>query len=391
MKRRKFLSSAPLLLGSSCLASAAQIKDQSVGRVHSIDANGDADAQIKKALKAIESDLGGILFFGIGEFNIKNNYELTLPESACFAIYGFGPGISKLICHSLSCAFKIRIRTGIASFSGNPSVQISGISLLAKGRCGTAIHLCPDDADQRGGVATKLLEDLEVTGQTGSDGWALGIHAEDVTFVTITNYLYRSQKGKGVGIKFSGDSNPCDQHLNSIRILGGKYGIEVEGHTEGVYMSKCTMIACESGIYWHPFEPEPLLCLTGSHINSFGPSIRAVNLLQPVIQGNLFYQHDVDKRWAGIQIESTQGTPYDLLNISGNTFHGHPAASEETFGIYIVASGGGMLSGNVFSALKTGIFLDQQCRSISVSGVSFLNSPAGSKILDLGKNNLIQS
>jgi hypothetical protein len=368
------------------------VNHPSVGRIHSIDPNSDVDAQIEKALQAIESDLGGVLFFGVGEFHIKKGYQLTLPEFSSFAIYGLGPGSSKLICHSLTCAFKIRIRTAITNFSSNPSVQVSGISLVARGRCGTAIHLRPDDSDQRGGVATKRFDDLEVTGLTGSDGWELGIDAEDVTFVAISNYCYRSQVGRGTGIKLHGRNDPVDHHLTSIRILGGQYGIEVSGNTEGVYITKCTMIACESGVYWHPsFEPEPLLALIGSHINSSGPCIRAERLLQPVIQGNLFYQHDTDKRWAGIQIDSTTGTPYDLLNISGNTFHGHPQATEDTFGIYIVATGGGMISGNIFSAVKTGIYLGRQCSQVSVSGVSFLNSPKGTKVQDLGSNNLIQT
>ena len=66
-----------------------------------------------------------------------------------------------------------------------------------------------DSSEDRGGVATKHIEDLEVTGQSGRDYWSYGIHAFDVTFVTINNYTYRSKVGKGIGIKFSGgSSNP---------------------------------------------------------------------------------------------------------------------------------------------------------------------------------------
>lgn len=277
-------------------------------------------------------------------------------------ISGAGVGLTRLVFRDVAAAILVRLDTDIREAEASPSFSIEGVSLQAKGNCGTAVQLERRDQTRQGGIAEKRFSDLAIEGKGGN--WSMGIKVNDVTFCTFRDITLRLQNPNGTGIFITGQLAPVDHHLTGVRILACHTGIKVGGTVEGVYVQQATIIGVDIGIDWDTDGFEPLLAVSGSHISARSVCIRGNNLLQPVIVGNLLYQPQGPMPWHGIQLRSKQTTGYDLLQISNNTLHGHPAHKVENTGIAVNAASAGVLDGNIFSAVDIGIRLGKDAFSI---------------------------
>lgn len=312
------------------------------------DANADQIDEIR-FLPGVYEMPGGLVFekkFGHGGLRIS----------------GAGVGLSRLIFNNEPSAILVRLDTDIRPSDISPAFSIEGLSLQAQGNCGTAVQLERRDLTRQGGIAEKSFRNLAIEGKGGS--WEMGIKVVDVTFCTFRDITLRPQHPKGTGIFITGQQAPVDHHLHGIRILGCHTGIKVGGNVEGVYVQQATIIGIDVGIDWDTDGFEPLLAVAGSHISARSACIRANNLLQPVIVGNLLYQPQGGGSWCGVQIRSKRSTGYDLLQISNNILHGHPEHEADNTGIEVNAASAGVLDGNIFSAVDTGIRLGKDASNI---------------------------
>ena len=312
------------------------------------DANADKIDEIR-FLPGVYEMPGGLVFekkFGQGGLRIR----------------GAGVGLTRLVFKDAPTAILVRLDTDIRPSEISPAFSIEGLSLQAQGKCGTAVHLERRDPTRQGGIAEKRFSDIAIEGKGGN--WETGIKAVDVTFCTFRNITLRPQNPLGTGIFITGQQAPVDHHLSGIRILDCHTGIKVGGNVEGVYVQQATIIGIEIGIDWDTDGYEPLLAVTGSHISARSACIRANNLLQPVIVGNLLYQPKSKGRWWGIQIRSEQATGFDLLQISNNILHGHPEHTAENTGIEVNAASAGVLDGNIFSEVDAGFRLGKNASNI---------------------------
>lgn len=298
--------------------------------------------------------------------------EYEMPEGLVFEkkfgqgglrISGAGVGLTRLVFKDVPTAILVRLDTDIRQTDVSPAFTIEGVTLQAQGKCGTAVQLERRDQTRQGGIAEKRFSDLAIEGKGGS--WDMGIKVIDVTFCTFRDITLRTQNPKGTGISITGQNAPVDNHLTGVRILGCHTGIKVGGNVEGVYVQQATIIGIDIGIDWDTDSFEPLLAVTGSHISAQSVCIRANNLLQPIISGNLLYQSGNEGSWCGIQIRSKQATGYDLLQISNNILHGDPSHKAENTGIEVNAASAGVLDGNIFSEVDTGIRLGKDASGIN--------------------------
>lgn len=328
--------------------------------------------RLAAAVAAVNTNQADVLVFAPGDFDLREPLEFTKRFGhSGLRIRGAGPGITRLRCHAVDVGIRVSLDTDIRQPAGNPSFAVEDLSLIAKGECGTAIELLRGNSDKSGGTAPKIFRRLVIEGQDGR--WTNGIKATDLTFCTFRDLTFRLPRENSTGIHLTGETSPVDHHLTGLRFLGGGTGIRVSGTVEGVYLTQITMIGTDIGIDWDTAGHEPLLSLSGSHINARTCCVRADRLLQPIITGNLFYQADPGKTWTGIEIRTKRATAYDLFQISSNTFHGHPRHEAASTGLFIQAAGAGVVHGNIFSAVDTGIQLGQKANELSVSGSLFRN------------------
>jgi len=321
---------------------------------------------IARAVADANADRIDEIRFLPGEYEMPGGlvFEKKFGQSG-LRISGVGAGLSRLVFKNVPTAILVRLDTDIRQTDLSPAFSIEGVSLQAQGACGTAVQLERRDPTRQGGIAEKRFNNMAIEGKDGS--WDMGIKAMDVTFCTFRDITLRPQNPKGTGIFITGQQSPVDHHLTGVRILGCHTGIKVGGTVEGVYVQQATIIGIDIGIDWDTDSFEPLLTVTGSHISARSACIRANNLLQPLIIGNLLYQPQGDGPWCGIQIRSKRATGYDLLQISNNILHGHPAHKAENTGIEVTAASAGVLDGNIFSAVDTGIRLGKDASDITPS------------------------
>lgn len=323
----------------------------------------DFSQSIVRAVADVNADKIDEIRFLPGEYEMPGGlvFEKKFSQGG-LRISGSGRGLTRLVFKDVPTAILVRLDTDIRPSELSPAFSIEGLSLQAQGSCGTAVQLERRDATRQGGIAEKRFSDIAIEGKSGS--WETGIKANDVTFCTFRDITLRPQNPQGTGIFITGQQAPVDHHLSGIRILDCHTGIKVGGNVEGVYVQQATIIGIEVGIDWDTDSFEPLLAVTGSHISARSSCIRANNLLQPVIVGNLLYQPKGGGEWRGIHIRNQQATGFDLLQISNNILHGHPEHTAGNTGIEVNAASAGVLDGNIFSEVDTGIRLGKNASNI---------------------------
>ena len=335
-----------------------------------------ASEQIDKATEAAESNTIHTIRFAAGDFHLSVPIRVhkKYGENG-IRIEGAGPGLTRLYFSSVKTAIEIILDTGRPQAHRLPSCSVADMTLVAMNDCGTAIKLTKGDNHPTGGISHKILQNLMILTEPGkkAGSWEKGIHVNELTFVTISNLTTRLPSGKGIAILLEGNNNPVDHHLDAIRINQGGVGIEVRGNTEGVYCSHLTMIGPDVGIRWATTSWEPLLLLTASHINAKSCCVELNNILQPLISANSFYQVDPEHPWTAVAILTEKSTPYDLIQISNNQFHGHPGHTVPNTGISINAASSGVVGNNVFSAVDTAVHLGEEVGEIKISGSSYMN------------------
>ena len=326
------------------------------------------------AIEAVNQGRVDVLHFSPGEFRISKGMKLTKRAGqGGLRITGEGPGITKLIFSCKETAIHVEVDSDVRHSSKSPSFLLQNLSMIASDKCGTAVDFSLGNQSTSGGTAIKLFSNLTIEGEAGGS-WAAGIKTTDLTFCSFRDVTLRLPREGAIGIFITGKTAPVDHHLSGIRILSAHTGIKVGGNVEGVYVDQTTMIGVDIGLDWDTTGHEPLLALSSSHISARTTCIRANNLLQPVITGNLLYQAGSDTTWTGIDVTTPRSTAYDLIQISNNTFHGNPKHTVPNTGISIQAASAGAINANVFSALDVGIRLGKETTDLKPSNSIFKNT-----------------
>ena len=119
---------------------------------------------------------------------------------------------------------------------------------------------------------------------------------------------------------FCTDSTISNVNIHNVTASRGA-GIYINAETEGIHVDNCTIINCNSGIYWEAGTAgEPALYVTNTHTNTVQYGIYANKVIQMNITGCLFYGSTFGdlQNWDGIYIK--EGGQDSV--ISGNIFHG---------------------------------------------------------------------
>ena len=222
---------------------------------------------------------------------------------------------------------------------------------------------------------TKNVHDIGIAGSSKPKHWEYGVVLDGCNFTNVDRLSFNGSNSlEGTAILIKGIMNQVDNYINQLRVTEANNGILVEGNTEGVYINQITMIAVRNGIYWNTNSFEPFLSVSNSHINSVVNGILAKNLLQAIITGNLFYQHnrikDKKSEWSAIKIDGKRSTYFDLTVISNNVIHGFDKSSTKLIGINLQKRQNSIITNNIIFRTHVGI-LGKETRNISVNNNSF--------------------
>ncbi len=369
------LVALPVGCTSRPMARNAMVFDDRLQRVVLLSPGTDLEEQLKSAVRRANAGEVDVIRFAPGEFRMPGGLEFQRKlKQGGLRITGHGPGITRLVFSTSQIAIKVQLDTDIHQAATSPSFVLEELSLLASGQCGTAVEVSRGDTSLKGGTSAKQFSNLTIEGMGGQ--WQTGINVRDLAFCSFRDITIRLPREGTTGISISGSTAPVDHHLSGIRIMGSSTGIHVGGDVEGVYIDQTTMIGVGIGVDWNTDGHEPLLALIGSHISARTACVRANHLLQPIITANLLYQADPEVPWTGIDIRTTRPTGYDLLQISNNTLHGDPLHTVPNTGISVEAGSAGVLNGDLFSCVDTGIRLGKNAKNLEPKNCVFRQTKA---------------
>lgn len=335
------------------------------------------------ALQRLYDRGGGTLYFPGGRYQLSTPIRIAQGPGVPLAIRGDGPALSTITWTCPDGGFAIT-STAEGNFDGKTgAIIVEGLSLLTDhidGGTGLAIINTNRNTSP---APKKLIRDIVFAGSLPPQGWGCGVRATDCSFITLSGIDYQ---GHGIAVKFDGQHDPVDIYVQNLRVLGAFTGIDISGNCEGIYVSQSTLLFVERGIHWHTMGPEPFLTVTGSHISASRDCIYATNLLQPIITGNLLYQHG-EGNWTGIWLSGDRSTPFDLIQIAQNIIHGFSGGPKN--GIVVTNRTGGVIQGNVIHNVDTGIWLQIGTSEVRVVD-NYIHEVAAGDFNDEGCGNVIR-
>lgn len=319
----------------------------------------DDTGAIQAAINALlASTWGGTLHFPGGRYLINGSFNVTVPEKKTFLLDGESKQLSTLVHQGLSDLFTISYnkKGGLAGEKGFIGARELSFQTNQPSTT-TAIRLI--SLNGSGSAPQKQFNNLTMAGTNGTSGWERGIQLEDVAFARIEDLTFQGDPSTNLGtaVRIIGTDTPVDTVIRGARVNHAKNGVKVEGSVEGVYVTDSVMIEVTRGVFWDTPGEEPLLRITGCHINSWEHCVRSHNLIQAIICDNLFYQlPDSPFSWVGIQMDGDWNGATSFSQISHNIIHGFGGSGPEN-GIVLDNLQGTIVSNNIIYNVDTGIWL----------------------------------
>lgn len=227
-------------------------------------------------------------------------------------------------------------------------------------------------------------------GATGVDYWTTNVSLNNISEINFNGDLFRgSNAGLGNGLFLDGAGNTQYTtlvNLDSTTFLNEAQGLVYGSYVQGVNVDKCNFNGGAVGIVVGGSEVGTLaqLLLTNSQFNTTQTQI-SINtaLFNLQAANNNFF---IPANFSGINIAAGVSVPFQLMN---NWFDGQGLTGN--FGVAVGGEvvAGGLMQGNIFYTLSSGINLETGSQNISVQGNQFLstttpiiNNGTGNKIIN---------
>lgn len=347
---------------------------------------------VQNAITALLSDGRGVLYFPAGIYKLNSTILINLGTTGSINIRGDGPGISRINWTSATNGFEIIFNPEGGYDGDKRSIIVQELSLLTSAfGTGSAIKLVNNGSSAP--TPLKQIKNIVTAGITTSNFWEYGVRLSGCTFTNITSLHYQGNPFSpgGTAILLEGTNDPVDTFISNLRVFHAENGIEITGNNEGVYIDQSVILFVKKGIYWHTLANEPLLSITGSHINAYECCIYGENLIQGIISNNLLYQNtNYASDWNGIYLTGTASALTDFIQIAHNTIHGwKTTTSNAVNGIVIEKKSRSIIQGNILHDVEIGIWLLPTSENCFVLD-NFIQNFVTSDINNQGLNNTIR-
>lgn len=249
-----------------------------------------------------------------------------------------------------------------------------------------------------------VIEDIEITGLQANSGFTGGIYLFNARNLKIRGCRIVGNQSivewSGIfGIRIDGDEQPVEFCLTDCACYFVDKAFYLNGRgagggIEGIYMSQCTAVSCNYGVYADSDNVNPLIRITGSHFNCFNANILSLNFTHLVISNNVFYAagprlgHD----HVCILLMSDQASGGHVAIISSNILLGANFTGVQKNGIVVsgVAVFNVLITDNCVGGYTTPIWLGQGTHDIVVTGTNRIFGNTNNCVVDEGTGNTVQ-
>ncbi len=188
-----------------------------------------------------------------GDYAVGPQY---LYPARSISIIGEGEGVTRL--HFDECGGP-HFNFAQSGYQQPHGLTMEGLSLVAKGRCGTALSVnygAPEKTSDHYRPSVRLTNVVVESGDGGS--WANGIDLADAWNVTLDNVYVSGSSANGVWNDLSGVGinfrRMCvNAHLTNVRTNFWATGIQAHSdgrcNTEGIFAANCSMVGVKRGVW----------------------------------------------------------------------------------------------------------------------------------------------
>ena len=377
--------------GTGATARTVDSKLKESVSVKDFGAVGDGTTNDTAAIQAALTSSTTSVFFPAGRYRVTSN----LTRSGHTYLYG-ETMTSSILQMEGTASFVYTGGTAGDEYNTN-QLQIERLSF----ECPTYAAKAVVDASWTGGSGgtskTLVIRDCEITGTNSAGGFVEGIKLTNARNVTIENVRILGDRDaapilSGTGVAIYGSSDPAEIMLDKVQVFFCTTGVDIQGPTEGVYITNCTAIACNTGVAATSETLEPLICIIASHFNTDLRGVNSVNYLQQIIQGNLFYaQSGIEANvtgYTGLDL-TAGGNPFESV-ITDNIFQNLTTGISAN-GVFLnsinTATTESIVTNNLFRLFDTAVILSSGTSNATVQDNKFISCSVG--VLDSGTNNFI--
>ncbi len=215
------------------------------------------------------------------------------------------------------------------------------------------------------------------------------LNCSSVTFEHCRWYVSGPEQyaGDGVHIEGASGTDPTIINFNNCIHYFGDSWVWAEDYVEGIYMTGCTSVGANYGVYWD-CGAESGLHVNGGHFSNKVNNFFLDGVFDFCIAGALLYGGPAGGTYYGISI--LNGSRF---SITGNVFVASATATE--VGVYVNQSPagtqfGGIIAGNTFCSLYNhAIFLDTTSARVVVGHNSYNGITSGVTVNNVGAGNTI--
>jgi hypothetical protein len=327
-------------------------------------------------------------YFPPGKYKFSANVAYSFSSAnASITIKGSGSDLTELTWNGTD---------GITINYAGPfnSVHVRDMTFTTSGvNAGTGLKLNQTVASY-GNPANSAVSDISGVTFRGADGyaasqyWAYGVDVYNVSNINFINDAFAGEAGSygtaGVGVNLHGTSavGPIVSNFTDTLFQWLYAGIIYGANTQGVSVAQSNFTGDAYGIY-APANGQVVdqLTVTSSEFNCSLEGIYTLTAISNTIIENSYFI--VPKNAVGIDLSSAYS-----YSIVGNTFEINSGATN-TVGLAINTTNGpgGVISGNVFSGLTTGVYLQSASTNANLQGNQYASNT--NNFVNSGSNNKI--
>ena len=258
---------------------------------------------------------GKAVYVPRANYTIASNLTVTLATGQDFILRGDGPEASRLVFSS-GAGLTVQYAGNAQGLGDQNSITICGLGIETSG-IGTASGIKIVNTVQNVVNDTECdihLYELSFSGTSTSYYWLYSIYLENATFASIHDIKIIDGYKRTIGIKLISVGTTyraVDTTIYNVKMTGVATGIDVSGECEGVYLSNVIIVGCTLGVNWvapaaGATGKNPLLVMTGCHINTSGTAIYVSDVAQMILTSSLLYiTNSTTAASIGVWMEST--------------------------------------------------------------------------------------
>lgn len=335
-----------------------------------------------------------------GQYLISAPLTATGPEGTSFVMVGEFCDTTEIVMNTGGDGLSVSVSgswwgelTGVKS----AGVRISHIRFSTNNaNVGTGLKITGDAVQGRPRVPV-ILEYMQFNSSGGTDkSWATMTDILDAGMVLAHGCKWTaSTTNSTVGLSLRGTAqanSPVHYKITSCEFTYGGRQIELGNFVEGVYVTGCTLVVGDYGVYWSPSQGESGLHIANCHMASKVACVYLNNVFDFNITGNLFFRSGGNSNHYTIHVQNG-----GAFTISGNVFKGGNASGGTgVYGINVQSTvndekRGGSISGNSFHDYPSqGVWLGANSYYVAVNSNSYRGCVLGNVLTQQASSNTIE-